>query len=149
MRIRFGAGISRKMFAAAGDSLISHPVVKRTGVAHDLLDGFPVTPSTKRVVGAIVERNIEDGTKIEIESKNAEQTTGNIAVSPDQIQIVLVAQLLRVWWLAADQSQTRNAAAFLIDGDDWLDLAQIAQIVDQFSQLRSALNVAPEKNESA
>ena len=45
--------------------------------------------------------------------------------------------------------QSRNAAAFLIDRDDRLDFAQVAQVVDQFPQLRGALDVAPEKNEAA
>ena len=89
------------------------------------------------------------GTKIEIESENAQQPSGDVAVAPDQIDIILVAQLLRVRRLAADQAQPRNAAAFLIDGDDRFDFAEIAQIVDQLSQLRRAFDVAPEKNESA
>ena len=70
-------------------------------------------------------------------------------MTPDQIDITFIAQLLRVWWLVADETQSRNAAALLIDGDDWLDLTQVAQIVDQFAQLRRALDVASEENEPA
>src|SRR5437762_10316482 len=128
------------MFAAARDSLVAHPIVERAGVAHDLFDGFSITPSTKRIIRVIVERNIEHWTKIEIKSKNAQQTTRDVAVAPDQIDIVLIAQLLRVRGLAADQTQTRNAAAFLIDGDNRFDLTQIAQVVDQLSQLRRGLD---------
>src|SRR5205085_12197286 len=60
--------------------------------------------------------------------------------------VVLVTQLLRIRRLVADQSQTRNAAAFLIDGDDRLSVAQIAQVIDQLSQLRRAFDIAAEKN---
>src|SRR5260370_3867401 len=134
------------MFATARDSLVAHRIVKRAGVAHDLLHRFSITPSAKRIVGIIVERNVKDRTKIEIESENAQQTRGDVTVTTDKADIVLVAQLLRIRWFAADQSQTRNAAAFLIDGDNWFDPAQIAEIADKLSQLRCGLNVAPEKN---
>src|ERR1700693_6284048 len=136
------------MFAAAPDPLVAHRVVKRSCIAHNLLDRFAVTTAAQRIVRVVVEGNIQHGTKIEIESENTQQATRDVAVSPNKIEIVLVAQLLRVRRFAADQSQTRNAAAFLIDGDDRLDLAEITQIIDQLSQLRSALAVAPEKNET-
>src|SRR5207247_3343895 len=60
-----------------------------------------------------------------------------------------VAQLLRVRRLAADQWQARHASAFLINGDNRLDRAEIAKVVDQLSQLRRAFDVAPEQNEAA
>jgi len=72
-----------------------------------------------------------------------------IAVAPDKIDIVLVRATAARSALGADQAQSRNAAAFLIDGDDRLDLAQIAQVVDQLSQLRRTFDVAPEQNEPA
>ena len=59
MRIRFRAGVTGKMFAAARDPLVAHPVVERAGVAHDLLDRFPVTAPAQRIVGVVVERNVE------------------------------------------------------------------------------------------
>jgi hypothetical protein len=43
-------------------------------------------------------------------------------MTPDDFEIVLVAQLLSIWRLAADQSQTRNAAPLLVNRDDGLDL---------------------------
>ena len=70
-------------------------------------------------------------------------------MSLDKIDIAFVTQLLRVRRLVSDQTQTRDAAAFLIDRDDRLDFAQIAQIIDELSQLRSARDVATEKNKRA
>jgi hypothetical protein len=67
-------------------------------------------------------------------------------MSPDQIDIVLVAQLFRVRRFVSDQAQSRDASAFLIDRDDWLDVAQVAQIIDELSQLRRALEIAAKKN---
>src|SRR5437867_10183835 len=149
MRVGSRTGVTGKMFAATCDPLLAHCVVERAGVAHDLLDRFAVTATAQRIVGVVVERNVEHRTKVEIEPENAEQTARDVSMPPDKIDIVLVAQLLRVRRLAADQSQARHAPALLIDGNDRLDLAEIAQIVDQLSQLRRAFDVAPEKNEPA
>src|SRR5437016_718410 len=67
----------------------------------------------------------------------------------DQFDIVFVAQLLRGRRLVADQTQSRNATALLIDGDDGLDFAQVAQIVDELPELRGAFDISAEKNERA
>jgi hypothetical protein len=69
-------------------------------------------------------------------------------MAPDKIDIVPLAQLLRIRGLVADQTQARDAATFLVDRDDRLYLTQIAQVVDQFAQLRRAFDVAPEKNKT-
>src|SRR6266480_4342136 len=100
------------MFTAAGDPLLSHPVVEDAGIAHDLLNRFAITAAAQRIVRVVVERNVEHRTKIEIESENAQQTSGDVTVPPDKIDIVLVAQLLRVGRLAPDQPQTRHPATF-------------------------------------
>src|SRR5438874_7988084 len=76
----------------------------------------------------------------------AQQTSGDLAVAPDQIDIVLVAQLLRVRRFVSDAPQSRDASAFLIDRNNRLDLAQVAQIVDELSKLRPTLEIASEKN---
>ena len=135
------------MFAAAGDPLPAHGLIKRTGIAHNLLDIFSITPAVQRVFGVIIEGNVEHRTKIDIEPEKAQQTSGDVAVAPDQIDIVLVAQLLRVRRFVSDAPQSRHASAFLIDRNNGLDLAQVAQIVDELSELRRALEVASEENE--
>lgn len=68
---------------------------------------------------------------------------------PNEFDIALLPQLLRVRRFVADHPQTRNAAAFLIDGDDRFDLADGAEIVDQLAQLRRTLDVSREKNKTA
>ncbi len=149
MRVTLGGGITRKVFAAAHDPLLAHRVVECSRIANDLFDRLSVATTTQRVVRIVVEGNIENRTKIEIETKSAQQAPRDLAVPADKIDIVLVAQLLGVWRLVADQTQPRDAPTFLVDGDDRLDLAQLAQIIDQSAQLHRALDVAPEKNEAA
>src|SRR5439155_16560304 len=124
-----------------------HGLIKRTGIAHNLLDIFSVAPAVQRVFSVIIEENVEHRTKIEIESKKAQQTSGDVAVAPDQIDIVLIAQLLRVWRFVSDAPQSRDAPAFLIDRNNGLDLAQVAQIVDELLELRRTLEIASKKNE--
>src|SRR4029077_15450749 len=138
--------VPRKMFAAAGDALLTHGLIECAGVAHDLFHIFPVTPAVQRVFSVIIEGNVEHRTKIEIEPEKAQQTSGDVAVAPDQIDIVLLAQLLRVRRFVSDAPQSRDAPAFLIDRNNGLDVAQVAQIVDELSELRRALEVASEDN---
>src|SRR5437870_12546118 len=137
------------MLAAACDPLPSHRFVNRARISNDLLDIFSVATAAQRIVGIVIEGNVEYGTQIQIESEEAQQTSGNVAVTPDQFYIVFVAQLLRVRRLVADQTQSRNATALLIDGDDGLDFAQIAQIVEELPELRGAFDIPAEKNERA
>lgn len=56
---------------------------------------------------------------------------------------------MRIRRLVPDQPEPRHSSTFLVDGDDRLDLAQIAEVIDQLPQLHRALNVAAEKNEAA
>ena len=68
---------------------------------------------------------------------------------PNELDVALLAQLLRVRRFVADQAQPRNASTFLVDRDDRLDRAQIAEIVDQLPQLSRAFDVSPENNKPA
>src|SRR5262249_1001589 len=111
-----------------------------------LFDSFPVAPGVQRILSVIVERNVEHRTKIEIEPENAQQASSDVTVSPDKIEIVLIAQLLGVWRFVSDAPQSRDAPAFLIDCNDRLDVAQIPQIIDELSELRCTLDVASEEN---
>src|SRR5437667_9161169 len=136
------------MFAAACNPLPFHCFIERAGVAHNLFDGFPITAAAQRIVGIIIERNVEHGAKIEIKTEKPQQSSGYLAVPADKIDIPFVAQLLCVRWLVPDQTQSRYAAAFLIDGNDRFDLAEAAQVVDQPTQVRGALDIAAEKNKT-
>jgi hypothetical protein len=48
----------------------------------------------------------------------------------------------------AYQTEAGDAAAFLINRDDWLGVTQIAQIINQFPQLLRTLNVASKQNKA-
>ena len=74
---------------------------------------------------------------------------GNVTVIANQCCIILVAQLLGVGRFVSNLSQTRNATPFLIDGNDWFDHAEIAQVVGEFSQLCRRFDVADEQDESS
>ena len=65
---------------------------------------------------------------------------------PNELDVSLVSELLRVWRLLPDQTETRNAPAFLVDRNDRLDRAQVAQIVDELSELRCVREIASEEN---
>src|SRR5262245_21792088 len=111
------------MFTTTGDPLPSQRDVERTGVSNDLLDCFPITSTPQGIVCVVIERNVQHGTQVEIESEKAEQPAGDVTVMANEFDVVLVAQLLSVRRLVADQPETRNAPSFLIDCNDRLDLA--------------------------
>src|SRR5262249_52977372 len=85
-------------------------------------------------------------TKIEVEPEKPQQTSGDVAVAPDQIEIILLAKLLRIRRFVSDPPQTRDAPSFLINRNDRLDLAQVAQVVDEISKLRGAFEIASKEN---
>jgi hypothetical protein len=70
-------------------------------------------------------------------------------VAPNETNVTTFAELLRVRRLISNQPQPRDAPTFLIDCDDRLDRAQVAQVVDQFPQLHRALDVPAEDDEAA
>src|ERR1700730_10899992 len=131
MRIASCSGVAGKMFAAAGNPLLAHGVVECAGVPDNLLECFSITAAAKRVIGIVVKGNVEYRTKIEIKAENTQQSSSDVAMTADKIDIVLVAKLLCIRRLVADQPQAGYAAAFLVDGDDRFDFAQGAQIVDE------------------
>src|SRR5438552_1855188 len=149
MCIDRGGGIAREVLAAAGNTGSAERVIKRFGVFDYFLRGLPVTTTTQRIVRIVVEGNVEHGTEIEIESERAKEAAGNIAVAANQLEVPLVVQLLRIGRLVPDQTQPRHAAALLINGNNWLDFADITEVIDQLPQLDRRLDVSPEQDESA
>src|SRR5437868_2524992 len=149
MGIDGGGGIARKVFAAAGDTGSAEGVVKRFSVFDDFLRCPSVTTAAQRIIRFIIKGNIEHGTEIEVESEQAKQAAGNIAVAANQLNITLVAQLLRIGRLVPDQTQPRYAAALSINGNNWLDFADITEVINQLPQLHRCLDVSSEQDESA
>ena len=141
--------ITREMLTAAGDSFRAHRFVERARQFHDLAYVAPVATTSERVIGFVVEGNVEDRAKIEVKAKEPERPPGNFAVPPVVLYVALIALLLCTRRLLPDQAQTRDATAFLIDRDDRLDRAQVAQVVDQLAQLHRASDVASEEDKAA
>src|SRR5438552_549386 len=123
MGIALCGRVTGKVFTATGNRLPAHCVIECAGVADDLLNRFSITTATQRIVCVVIERNVEHRAQIEVESEESQQSTGDVAVPPNEIDIVLVAQLLGIGRLVADQTQARDATAFLADADNGLDLA--------------------------
>ena len=146
MRVHGGGRVSWKMLSATQDPLPSHSVVERTREANDLVDGLSVAAAAQRIVRVVVKRNVEHGTKVEVEPEQPKQTAGDVAVPPDERNIAAITQLLGIRRFVPDQAQPGNAPAFLVYRDNRLDLAQVAQIVDQLPELNRASDVATEKD---
>jgi hypothetical protein len=137
------------MFAATENPLPAQPFIERARQPYDLFHALAVAAAAERIIRVVIEGNVEDGTEIEVETEQAEEPAGDLAVAPDEGNVVAITELLRVRRLVPDQPQPGHAAAFLVDRDDWLDLAHIAQVIDQFPQLGRALDIAAKENESA
>jgi hypothetical protein len=118
------------MFAAAENPLLPHRVVERTRQSHHLVDSLAVAAAPQRIIGLIIEGDVENRTEIEIEPEEAQEPTGYFPMAPDEFEIVPVAQLLRIRRLVSDEPEARDAASLLIDRDDRLDFAEVAQVID-------------------
>jgi hypothetical protein len=149
MRVDGGGRVSGEMLSTTQDPLPSHSVVERTREANDLVDRLSIAAAAQGIVRVVVERNVEHGTKVEVESEQPKQPARNVAVPPDERNIAAIAQLLGIRRFVPDQTQPGNASAFLVYRDDRLDLAQVPQIVDQLPELKRALDVATEKDVAA
>jgi chromosome segregation and condensation protein ScpB len=55
---------------------------------------------------------------------------------------------LRIRRLLANQTQPRNASAFLINRDEGLDVRDVAEVSDEFAELSRTLDVPAEKDEA-
>lgn len=137
------------MFSATENAARAERIIKRSGEVDDLRDVLAVTAAPKRIIRVVVERDVENGTEVEIEPEYAEDLRGDLAVELNERAVALVAKLLRVRGFAADEFESGNSAAFLIDRDDRFDFRQVAQIVDEFAELSRAMDVPTEENKGA
>jgi hypothetical protein len=142
--IKSGAGVAGKVFAATQDSGGAQGVVECGGFLVDLGGGAAIAAAAQGIVGFVIEGNVEHGAEVEIESENPEDATGEIAVELDEIEVAFVAELLGIWWLAAEKLEAGDAAAFLVDGDDGLGVAQVAKVIDEFAKLGGGCDIATE-----
>ena len=91
MSIGSRSGVTGKMFAAARDPLPSHCFIECAGISNDLFDGLAVATAAQRIIGIIIERNVEHRTKIEVETKKSQQSPRNLAVPADKIDVAFIA----------------------------------------------------------
>src|SRR3954469_21904805 len=118
MRIHRRGGITREMLAAARYALGAQRVVERSSQPNDFGNITAIATAPQRIVSLVVERNVEHRTKIEIESKEAKQPAGDSPMPPNEIDVALFPQLLRVRRLLPDQTEPRHPPAFLVYRDD-------------------------------
>ena len=62
----------------------------------------------------------------------------------DQRGITLVTQRLSIRWFFTNQAETRDATALLINRNEWFDVGNVAQVIDELADLFGGLDVAPE-----
>jgi hypothetical protein len=120
------------MFAATQDPLLAQCFVKGARQPNDLFHCLSVAAAAERIVGVVIERNVEDGTEVEVETEKTEEPAGNFTVTPDEGYVVAIPQLLGVRRLVPDQAEPRDASAFLVDRYDRFDGTEIPEIIDQF-----------------
>ena len=147
VRVDGRARVAGEMFPAAPHTLRLQPVIERARIADDLRHIVAVAAPAQGVVRLVVEGNVQHRAEIEIEPEDAQQPPGGAPVPADQFHVAPVAELVRVRRLTPQQPQPRYAPALLVDGDDRLDLREIAQVVDELPQLRGRLDIPPEEDE--
>ena len=67
----------------------------------------------------------------------------------DEGGVAFVAEGLGVGGFLADEAEAGDAAAFLVDGDEGLDVGEVAEVIDEFAELFGADDVAAEEDEAA
>ena len=149
MGIDIGARVTGEMFATGQDAVFPQGVIEKPGVFDDLVGSGSVAPALEGVVGFFVITNIEDGAEIEVEPEEPQDPAREFAVAGDEFLVAFFPEILGVGRFVADQAQTRNAAAFLVDGDDGLDPAEVAKVVDESAELFRVLDVPPENDKTA
>jgi hypothetical protein len=67
----------------------------------------------------------------------------------DEGGVAFVAEGLGVRRFLADEAEAGDAAAFLVNGDEGLDVGEVAEVIDEFAELFGADDVAAEEDEAA
>jgi hypothetical protein len=149
VRIDGRSRVTRKVLAAGEDTLRAKTLQERLGVARDLPGASSPGAPAQRVLGLVVEGNIEDGAQVEIETEQPQQLPRRPAVTLDEFGIAHVAQLNRVRRLLAEFLEPGDPASLLVDRDDRLDRTQVPEAVDQVAQLPRFLYIAGEQDKAA
>lgn len=145
--IDFSGAVGGEVFSAGEDSLAAHGAIENACVVDDFLRVRAVAAAFKGIICFVIVGDIEDGTEIEIEAEVAEELSGDAAVLFDEGAVSFFTELLGVGGFLADFAEAGDAAAFLVDGDDWFDVREIAKVVGEFPELLRAFDVAGEEDE--
>ena len=84
VRIEPGESIAGKMFAAGKNPFGGHRRAEGLGIGDGFLDAAAVATAAQRIVGLIVEGNVEHRAQVEVEAEQAQQLAGQRAVAGDQ-----------------------------------------------------------------
>ena len=97
VRIDTRVGIAREMLAAAEHTLLAHGAVEGPGIARHGGGVMTVGAVAERVVGFVIEGDIEHGREVEIEAEEPEQVAGQRAVALNQADVVPVPAAAARW----------------------------------------------------
>src|SRR5689334_12401276 len=106
------------MLAAAQDAVLAESVIEGARIAHHLLHIVTVTTAAEGIVGVVIKGDVEHRTEVHIEAEHPEQTRRDLSMPADQLEIAFVPELVRIRRLIPEELEARDAAAFLVDGDD-------------------------------
>ena len=67
----------------------------------------------------------------------------------NEFKISLVPELAGIGRLVPEKLEPGDASSFLVDGDDWLDVAEFPESIRESSELVGGLDIASEQNESS
>ncbi len=146
--VESGVGVARKMFAATEDAPGTERGVEETGFMDNFRDGTSVAASLERIVGKVIKADVQNGAEVEIEAEEAEELGGEFPVPGDEGGVVAVAELAGIWGFLADEAQAADPSAFLVNRQNGFVVAEVAQIIQEATQLGGRLDVASEDNEA-
>ena len=152
--IYIGKPAGRKMLGA-GEHLVAvaQVAIENASIADDFLGVGAVAASPHGIVCAVIVGNIEHWSEVHVDAELAEDIGCDHAVAGDESGDFLVVasftELLCRWWGVAYVFGAGDSAAFLIDADEWLDIAHFAQGVSQCADLLRAFYISAEDDESS
>lgn len=147
--VESGVGVAREMFSTTEDASAAEGGVEEACFGNNFLDGFAVAATLERVVGEIIEADVENRAEVEVEAEEAEEFGGEFPVPGDESGVVVVAELAGIRGFFADESEAADATAFLVDREDGFVFGEVAQVVEELTELGGGLDVASEDNEAA
>ncbi len=149
MGIDSGSRVAGKMLAAARDSGGAQGRVEGAGVSGHLVRVAAETPVSKTVFKIAFERDVENGTKIEVQAKKPQHPTSQISMPGDLCGRAPLDELAGTGRFAADLPQPGHATALLVDAEQGRVFRDFKQARDERAQLPGAPDIASKEDESS